>query len=87
MHESKVAQEQPSIKINMHLVHVILNSTIKCAGPCTRSCRSMETPSKPEVLFENIVSHSTSQCQGPTVLWSVQERGNSPPQHDLCDGG
>lgn len=89
MHESKVTQEQPSpIKISMHLVFVILNSTIKWAGPCTKSCRSMETPPEPEVLFENIVNHSTSQCQGPTVLWFVlQERLNSPAQHELRDEG
>lgn len=61
MHESKVTQEQPSsIKISMHLVWVILNSTIKWAGPCTRSYRSMETPPELVVLSENIVKQHQS---------------------------
>lgn len=78
--ESKVTQEQPpSIKICMHLVCVILNSTMKWAGPCSRSYRSMETPPEPAVFFENIVNHSTSQCQGPMVLWSVLEEREEIP--------
>lgn len=92
MHESKMTLEQASpIKISMYLVHVVLNATIKWAGPYIKSCRSMETPPEPEVLFENIVNHSTSQFQGPTVLCAflsvLQERGNSSPQHELCEGG
>lgn len=67
-------------KISMHLMCIILNSTVKWAGPYTGICRSMETPPELVVLYENIVNNSTSQCQGPTVHWSVlQGKGHFPP--------
>lgn len=73
----------------MHLVCVTLNSTIKWAGPCTGSYRCMKTPPELVVLCGNIVNNSTSQCQGPTVLWSVvQGKGCSPPgsEKPVCQG-
>lgn len=64
----------------MRLVYVILNFTIKRSGPCIGSYRSTETPPELLVLCENTVNDSTSQCLGPTVLWSVlQGKGRSPP--------
>lgn len=49
----------------------------------------METPPELVVLCENIVNNSTSECQGPAVLWSVlQGNGHSPPQSEkpVCRG-
>lgn len=76
-------------KISKHFMCIILNSTIKWAGPCIGSYRSMETPPELVVSCENVVNNSTSQCQSPTVLWSVlQGKGHSPPwsEKPVCWG-